>query len=122
MAGELIVLVEDDETVADGIAAILIIEGYRVHKLSTGHPLLAAIARERPAAVVLDISLPDIDGVVLARAVRRSWPELPIVFTTGHHAADRADALLDDSHAYMLQKPFELSELIALLGEITGAP
>lgn len=122
MAGEMVVLVEDDETVAEGIAAILIIEGYRVHKLAAGRPLLPLLGSMQPAAVILDISLPDIDGVDLAHMVRRSHPALPIIFTTGHLVTERVAGLKADKHAYLLQKPFELSELIALLERITGAP
>ena len=122
MAGELVVLVEDDETVAEGVAAVLIIEGFRVHKLTTGRPLLSFLANAQPAAVILDISLPDIDGVELAEDLRRAHPELPIIFTTGHLIAERASGLSDGRHSYFLQKPFDLSELIVMLERITGAP
>ena len=72
----------------------------------------------QPDLVLLDIGLPDIDGVVLGAALRKDMPELPIIFCTGH--GDRRTAL-HDANTRFLQKPFTVDELLAEIASLDQA-
>src|SRR5438876_3276523 len=79
-----VLLVEDDESVSEGLATLLRLEGFDVDVLTEGRPVTGTIALARPDIVVLDLTLPDVDGITVARAVRDTWPALPVIISTGH--------------------------------------
>ncbi|HUP44373.1 MAG TPA: response regulator, partial [Thermoanaerobaculia bacterium] len=76
-------LVEDNEILIEGLTMVLREEGHEVIVSREGRPALGLIAHHRPDAVILDISLPDIDGVQVAKFIRAAHPALPIVFASG---------------------------------------
>lgn len=117
LLGHRIIVVEDDENVAAGILAILESAGAAVEVLERGRALLPAIRRCRPDGVVLDVSLPDVDGVDLYRTVDVEFPDLPVVFSTGHADASHLGAgdILARPHVRFLQKPYGGETLVAEL-------
>jgi DNA-binding response OmpR family regulator len=121
-----VLVVEDDEAIARMLEIELSDAGYDVVCVGRGDEALAAIARERPAAVVLDLRLPDRDGLSVCRQARREGFDLPILMLTAlDRLGDRVlglDAGADD----YLAKPFAIEELLArlraLLRRTTSAP
>ncbi|MEI7772452.1 MAG: response regulator transcription factor [Chloroflexales bacterium] len=110
--GQRILVVEDEAEIASYLRRGLVYEGYTVEVAFSGAAAMAA-ARERPPdLVILDLGLPDIDGIEVARRLR-SGPPLPILMLTARDAvADRVAGLEGGADDY-LTKPFAFEELLA---------
>lgn len=107
-----LLLVEDEEAVAAGLLMLLDAEGFVVKWVGLGGDVIGEAAKSRPDCVILDLTLPDIDGIEVFRMIRDRWPGMPVVFSTGHGGvAEVADAL-EGGHAVLLQKPYEIDALI----------
>ncbi|HEY5610113.1 MAG TPA: ATP-binding protein, partial [Thermoanaerobaculia bacterium] len=117
LARHRIVLVEDDALVANGIESILESAGASVEVIGVGAGVIPAIRRMRPSGVVLDIELPDIDGVTVYRELDRQFPGLPVIFSTGHGDESQLREYLARPHVRFLQKPYDAATLIAQLLE-----
>src|SRR3954452_18443946 len=107
-----ILLVEDDEAIASGLARVLESQGYRVKRLARGGPALAAADRE-VGLVILDLGLPDTDGIDVCRRLRAARPELAILVLTARARELDVVAGLDAGADDYLVKPFRLAELLA---------
>lgn len=110
-----ILLVEDDNLLAGGIVNALKRNGFAVHHVATGANALSRIKAEPPDIVVLDLGLPDMDGLDLLRRVRAQKMTLPILILTARDALDVKVKGLDLGADDYLTKPFELDELLARL-------
>ena len=111
-----ILLVEDDAVLARGVATVLELDGFPVKIADRGRTVVGLVASYDPIAVVIDMKLPDIDGLVAAGAVRASWPNLPIILITGRDVTDATiAATAAELNVIMLQKPFAIDELKHLL-------
>ena len=108
-----ILLVEDDERISEPLLRVLVTEGFDVVHSSTGGEGLVAVADRRPDLMLLDLTLPDIDGLDVCRKVREDRPEMPIIMLTAR--AEEMDVIVglgagaDD----YVPKPFRLAELVA---------
>jgi DNA-binding response OmpR family regulator len=106
-----ILIVEDDEAIAAGLERVLVGQGHTVQRLATGAGAVDAAADV--ALVLLDLGLPDIDGVEVCRRLRAARPDLAILILTAR--GDELDVVagLDAGADDYLTKPFRLSELLA---------
>ena len=108
-----ILLVEDDERISEPLLRVLGTEGFQTIHAATGAEGLDAVASGRPDLLLLDLTLPDIDGLDVCRKVREDQPELPIIMLTAR--AEEMDVIVglgagaDD----YVPKPFRLAELVA---------
>ncbi len=109
------ILVADDETpIRRLLRTALTAEGYDVIEAEDGNQALAAAAKEKPDAVLLDLGLPDLDGAeVLARI--REWSPMPVVVLTARDAESQKIAALDAGADDYVTKPFAMGELLARL-------
>ncbi len=105
-----ILLVEDDPAVAQVVATALRGRGYPVEVVGTGAAALARASETEPKVVVLDLGLPDIDGVEVCRRLRR-WFVEPIVVLSADGDEDRKVTALDDGADDYVTKPFSMPEL-----------
>ena len=105
-----VLLVDDEQLIVDGLVALLEMEDFEVTVAGTGAEALREIDRETPDFVVLDIGLPDMDGLEVGTRIREKHPQLPIVFATGH---GDSRAIPHDPRMALLRKPFPLAELLA---------
>ena len=109
----LVLVVEDDPAIADLIQRYLLREGFGVHVEKDGAAALAAVRRLRPAAVVLDVGLPSMDGVEICRTLRTAGDWTPILFVTARDdEVDRVLGLEMGADDYVT-KPFSPRELVA---------
>ncbi len=107
-----ILVVEDDPEIRRFLRASLINSGYHLVESSTGEDGLIKVADERPALVLLDLGLPDIDGLTVIRRLR-GWSNVPmIVLSARGNEADKIKALDYGADDY-LTKPFSVGELMA---------
>jgi DNA-binding response OmpR family regulator len=114
--GGTILVVDDEANIADLVELYLRKEGFRVLKAATGEDGLAAVKRERPRLVVLDVGLPGIDGLEVCRRLRSDsgpGPGIPVIFLTARDGEiDRILGLEMGADDY-LTKPFSPRELVA---------
>jgi DNA-binding response OmpR family regulator len=120
-----ILVAEDEANIADLVDLYLAREGFRVLKQSTGTGALEAVRDHRPRLVILDIGLPDIDGLEVCRRIR-SVGNLPVIFLTARgDEVDRVLGLELGADDY-LTKPFSPAELVArvkaVLRRVDGGP
>lgn len=107
-----ILVIEDERSIQKLLRAILISNGYEVVEAATGAEALSLISSHCPDAVLLDLGLPDMDGVELLRAVRK-WSAVPVVVLSARtHERDKVEALDLGADDY-ITKPFEIEELLA---------
>jgi two-component system KDP operon response regulator KdpE len=109
---ETILLVEDDRAMARIMGAALKARGYKVVPAATGRAALASAQRDNPAVILLDLGLPDVDGIDLCRELR-SWSTVPIIVVTADGADERKVAALDEGADDYVTKPFSTPELLA---------
>lgn len=108
-----ILLVEDDERISEPLLRVLGTEGFQTVHAETGTGGLQQVAAAHPDLVLLDLTLPDIDGLDVCRKIREDLPELPIIMLTAR--AEEMDVIVglgagaDD----YVPKPFRLAELVA---------
>ena len=108
-----ILVVEDDRSVRDAVRRALMLAGYEVQTAEDGIDAILQVDRGVPDAVVLDIGLPEIDGLEVCRRLRRDGNRTPILMLTARDAvSDRIDGLDAGADDYLV-KPFALSELLA---------
>ena len=112
--GELIVVIEDTAAIARALRTALVARGYEVDVAGDGQRGIDAVALGDPAAVILDLGLPDIDGVEVCRRIR-SWSDVPILVLTADDATHRKVEALDDGADDYVTKPFSTPELLARL-------
>jgi two-component system phosphate regulon response regulator OmpR len=112
---ERLLLIEDDTRLAEMVRDYLGEAGFRVSRADSGGAGLAMQAREAFDAIVLDLMLPDMDGLEVCRQIRRRGSTIPIVMLTARgDAMDRVVGLEMGADDY-LPKPFEPRELLARL-------
>jgi two-component system, OmpR family, response regulator MprA len=110
-----VLVVEDDPAIARVLELELGEAGYRVEVTVAGTEGLSAMERERPDLVVLDVRLPDMDGLTVCRQARRSGHDMPILMLTAlDRVGDRVVGLDAGADDY-LAKPFAIEELLARL-------
>jgi PAS domain S-box-containing protein len=110
-----VLLVEDEVSVAEGMMSLLESEEIVVRVIGLGREVVGAIEEFAPDAVILDLTLPDIDGREVFAQISARWPDLPVVFSTGHGGnADLANEL-SRGHVGFLQKPYDIDALLATI-------
>jgi DNA-binding NarL/FixJ family response regulator len=110
-----ILIVDDDESFRELVVLLLERAGYGAAQAASGEEALAAVNRERPAAVLLDVQLDGMSGYALCRELRDQFGEqLPIIFLSGARIepSDRVAGLLIGADDYMT-KPLDPDELVA---------
>ena len=117
-----LLMVDDEPSIIEGIGQLLENEGIKVLGVMTGELAADAADRFRPDVILMDITLPGIDGLEAYRRIRRNHPTVPVVFATGHGDGNKLSGMLADRRTRFLQKPYELSTLLDAIGELEMAP
>lgn len=110
-----ILLVEDDLSLADGLQQALKQEGFVVNHVASGKNALHVIKTSQPDIVVLDLGLPDMDGMEVLREIRKTLLSIQILLLTARDTLQDKVAGLDHGADDYLAKPFEILELLARL-------
>jgi two-component system KDP operon response regulator KdpE len=109
-----VLLVEDEPALLRALQINLRARGYEVATSSTGEGGLAEAARHPPEAVLLDLGLPDLDGIEVIRQLR-AWTEVPVIVMSGRAGSDDKIGALDAGADDYVTKPFSMEELMARL-------
>ncbi len=113
MAGEKILVVDDEEMIRDLCTHILTSEGYGVTAVSNGGRALEEIARGPADLMITDIKMPGMDGLALFEQIKKANPDIVTIFITGHGTLDTAiESLMRGVEGFVL-KPFTQDELLS---------
>lgn len=113
VSGERILVVEDERAIANVLRRGLALEGYTVEIVEAGRPALDAVRDRPPDLVILDLMLPDMDGLEVARRLRGAGERTPVLMLTARDGiADRVRGLDAGADDYLV-KPFAFEELLA---------
>ena len=110
-----ILVVDDDPAVRRSIDRALRLEGYDVVAVPSGGEALESLAQAPPDALILDLGLPDLDGLTVCRRMRSVGDDTPVLMLTARDAVDDRVQGLDAGADDYLVKPFALEELLARL-------
>jgi two-component system response regulator MprA len=114
-AADKVLVVDADRAIRESLARALELEGYDVRLAPDGAAALATIRADRPDVAVVDLMMPNIDGLTVCRVLRAERDRLPILMLTARtETADRVAGLDAGADDY-LPKPFDLVELLARL-------
>ena len=112
MQNKKILLVEDEITLADLIKLNLTIEGYEVLHTENGKKAIEIFKQKNPGLVILDIMLPELNGIEVCKQLKKLKPEVPVLFLSAKSSGnDRIEGLKSGADDY-LTKPFNLEELL----------
>jgi len=109
-----IVLIEDEPQIRRFLRATLGSHGYRLHEAETGEDGLIEAASRQPDVVILDLGLPDVDGLQVIRRLRE-WSKVPIIVLSARGQEGDKVAALDAGADDYVSKPFAVGELLARL-------
>ena len=110
-----VLVVDDESSLSDLLSMALRYEGWDVRAAADGSSAVRVAREFRPDAVVLDVMLPDFDGLEVLRRMRADAPEMPVLFLTARDAVeDRVAGLTAGGDDYVT-KPFSLEEVVARL-------
>jgi CheY-like chemotaxis protein len=99
-------VVDDDEAVRDSLQSMLEASGYRAHVWASGVDLLKALAGLEPGCLVVDVRMPEMDGVTLLNELRARNVKLPVIVITGHGDIAIAVQAMKAGAADFIEKPF----------------
>ena len=110
-----VLIVDDDRSLREALRRTLVLAGYDTVSAENGREALASVTDSTPDALVLDIGLPDVDGLEVCRRLRGDGNRVPVLMLTARDAVeDRIDGLDAGADDYLV-KPFDVGELKARL-------
>jgi two-component system KDP operon response regulator KdpE len=107
-----ILVVDDEPQIRRALRVALRANGYEIAEAETGAEAIDAVALDRPDLVILDLALPDLDGVEVCRRLRE-WTQLPIIVLSAHGDDQAKVRALDEGADDFVTKPFSVPELLA---------
>ncbi len=112
-AKQRVLVVDDEPSIVDAVATSLRYEGFEVDEAATGRAALASAQNRPPDIIVLDIMLPDLDGIEVTRRLRADGIRVPVLFLTARDAVEDKVAGLTVGGDDYVTKPFSLAEIVA---------
>jgi two-component system, OmpR family, KDP operon response regulator KdpE len=109
-----VLVVDDEPSIQRFLQAVLTGHGYEVFQALNGQDAISAIKNQRPDIVILDLGLPDVDGVTVTQVIRE-WSSIPIIALTVRDAESDKVSALDAGADDYVTKPFGTGELLARL-------
>jgi two-component system KDP operon response regulator KdpE len=114
MSDERVLIVDDEPAIRRFLRVTLTAQGYNTFEATSGQEVLDMAAKEKPDIIVLDLGLPDMDGVEVTRLLRK-WTGMPIIILSVRGSEGDKIAALDAGADDYLTKPFGVGELLARL-------
>jgi two-component system KDP operon response regulator KdpE len=112
MSGEKVLVVDDEPQIRRALRVVLRANGYAVTEVGSGEAALDAAASEPFDLMILDLMLPDVEGVEVCRRLRE-WSRLPVIVLSAHDEEDIKVRALDEGADDYVSKPFSAPELLA---------
>jgi two-component system response regulator FixJ len=112
-------VVDDDEAIRRSLSFLLKTSGFAVRTYEGGQPFLKESGTLDPGCVLLDVRMPDIDGLEVQKELRARGIMIPVVIMTGHGEVDMAVAAMKAGASDFIEKPFEKAALLACITAAT---
>jgi two-component system nitrogen regulation response regulator NtrX len=112
---ETILIVDDEQAILQALSAILKDEGYRVLDAPDGVSAVKSLAKEPPSVVLLDIWMPEQDGLETLRQIRDSAPQVPVIMMSGHGTIETAIKAIKLGAYDYIEKPLSLDKVLLLV-------
>jgi len=114
---DVILIVDDDLDFLESISEVLKENGYRIDTAKTGSEALEKTKEEFYALILIDVKLPDMEGIDFLKKIEETDPEMRKIIVTGYPSIENAkDALNFGAHAYLI-KPLEIEDLLGTIDE-----
>src|SRR4030088_1918457 len=110
--GPRVLIVDDEPQIRRSLRVALRANGYEVEEAATGQAALDLVATRPPELMILDLSLPDLDGVQVCKQLRE-WTQLPVIILSAHGDDEAKVRALDEGADDYVTKPFSVPELLA---------
>ena len=114
-SGKRVLLVEDFDDSRIGLAKLLKVEGYEVLEARDGAQAIELALAQTPDIILMDLSLPIVDGATASRRIKESTNSIPIVALTAHEEEDVRGSVDPDDYVAFVTKPVSFSRLLAVL-------
>lgn len=112
-----VLIIDDQPSVRFGLRSLLEGEGYRVFEAETGEQALPAVTENSPHLILLDLRLPDIDGLDLLPRIKAIDDDVPVIILTAHGTIETAIRALKEGAENFLTKPFDGDSLLILIAK-----
>ena len=115
-----ILVVDDEANIRRTLRGVLADEGYEVVEAQDGRRALELLEREVPRLAIVDIWMPEMDGIELVSKMRQQAPEVPVIVISGHGTIDTAVRVIRMGAFDFLEKPFQLDALLRMVDRALG--
>jgi len=107
-----ILIVDDDQIVLDSCKRVFEAEGFEVYLVSDAIKALEVLEHTTFDLLLVDVKMPEYDGIDLMRMIKKKWPQLPIILMSGYPTHETMEAGAQNGAAQFIDKPFTPEELI----------
>ncbi|MCY4441192.1 MAG: UDP-3-O-acyl-N-acetylglucosamine deacetylase [Deltaproteobacteria bacterium] len=115
-----VLVVDDEDVIRETVREILTDEGYRVIAPLDGSEVMDLVSKEAPDVILLDVWMPEMDGIVLLRRIRREHPEARVIMISGHGSIHTAVTATKLGAFDFIEKPLSLDGLLATIERACG--
>ena len=116
-----ILIIDDDQQLGISFAKILRQDGYSAETAFTGREGIEAVTRSCPDLVILDICLPDMNGLQVFEELHERFPKLPVIIITAHGSTETAIGAIREGAYDYIYKPFDVPEMLQLINKAIAA-
>ena len=118
---ETILIVDDEENIRHTLRGVLADEGFEVLEAPDGRRALELLEHVAPRLAIVDVWMPDVDGIALVERMRAQAPAVPIIVISGHGTIETAVRVIRLGAFDFLEKPFPLDALLSVVGRALGS-
>jgi DNA-binding NtrC family response regulator len=112
-----VVVIDDERPILMTLEALLKRHGYAALLANTAAAGIAAVRKNSPDLVLLDLGLPDADGLDVLKELRRDWPDTQVIILTAHDSLSNAIDSIKLGAFHFISKPYAPEELLSLMGQ-----
>ena len=112
-----ILIIDDEVSIIKALEMILTFEGYKIYSATSANEGLKILENEDIAAVLLDIRMEGMDGIICLEKIKERWPEIPVIMISGVATIDHAITAIKKGAFDFIAKPFKPKDLRAVIAK-----
>ena len=106
-----IFIVDDDASARRGLTRLIRAAGFRAESFGSAREFLASQGRDGPGCLVLDVKMPEMDGIEVLRRIKKAYPHVEVIILTGHGSDEDCQTCMELGAFAYLQKPVDIEAL-----------